>query len=168
MRSSIATTSSPVDWRKAANRVSASPMGQYYRKGGEAKTGRSIPAPAPVISPGPSFLQDSAPQRPFEVLTAMENADDHHFGPLHLKDYGCPPLEADSPQARTDIVLPRAAFGKGGERKTGGLDPVDIGPGDLQTGFLGNVAIEFEQIGFGARTEADLKPSHSYGPSPAG
>jgi hypothetical protein len=38
MRSSKATMSSPVDWRRAANKVSALLIQQCYMNGGKAKT----------------------------------------------------------------------------------------------------------------------------------
>jgi hypothetical protein len=40
MRSSIAATSSSVDWRRAVNKVEASLMRQCYMIGGRAKTRR--------------------------------------------------------------------------------------------------------------------------------
>src|SRR6266566_3184866 len=115
----------------------------------------------------PSSLFGHAAQRALVVLSAVENPNDHHFGFLHLENDGGTPLKAHCSETRTDVVVPRTSLGKGRQRHAGGLDAIDVGASKLIAGFLGDIAIEPEEISFREWTKAELKFFHSARPSPA-
>jgi hypothetical protein len=67
---------------------------------------------------------------------------------------------------RLDVVASRAALGKGFERHKGHLGAVDMGSGDFMARFLGDLALEPEEISFRERAKADLIFFHAVRFSP--
>jgi len=60
-----------------------------------------------------------------------------------------------------EVVASRAPLGKGFECPACRLDSIDVPAGNLMAGFLGDVAIQAEQVSFRSRPEADFTFFHS-------
>ena len=90
------------------------------------------------------------------ILAAIEDPDDLNIVADHTERYGGAALKAQDPQARRQVIAPRAAFGKGGQGPARLLNPVDIAPRHSRAGFLCDIVEEVEEIVQSRWTESDL------------
>lgn len=92
-----------------------------------------------------------------EIPPRIGDGDDLHLGFENAESDRDTTLKPDCTKARQDIVAALATLGERGERHAGFLNAVDVTACDPVASTLRDVLIKANQVGFGLRTENDLK-----------
>jgi hypothetical protein len=113
---------------------------------------------------GGSGVVSRPSQMTFVVLPAKEDSNDDDIRSRDVKHDRRTPLEAQRPQAGSDVVAPGSPSGEDFERQAGGFDPIDIGSGNVVASLGRDMTIKVEKVGFCLRAKADVISPHAASP----